>query len=143
MGEFIQDSKNVHGDRYDYSKVKYVDSKTKVTIICREHGEFYPTPNGHQRGTGCPKCSLLEQADRQRKTLEEFIEDSRGIHGDLYDYSLVEYINTETNVSIRCKKHDELFYPTPNNHISKESGCPICHYSKGELEISNYLKNKK
>ena len=121
----------------------YIDNKTKIIVICREHGEFYPNPNGHMRGTGCPKCSLIEQSDRQRKSLEEFIEESRKIHGDLYDYSLVEYINTETNVSIRCKKHDELFYPTPNNHLSKESGCPICDYSKGELEISNYLKKQK
>ena len=142
LEEFIQESIKGHGKKYDYSKSEYVDSKKPITIICKEHGEFYPTPNNHQKGTGCPKCSLIEQYEKQKKTLEEFIIDSKRVHGDLYDYSKVDYINSETNVSIRCKKHNELFYPKPNNHI-RGSGCPICNYSKGELIILNHLKEQK
>lgn len=142
LNEFIKDSIKIHNNKYDYSESKYVSGKVKITVICKEHGKFYPTPNNHLRGTGCPKCSLIEQGERQTKTLDEFIIDSRKVHGDLYDYSQVDYINTETIISIRCKKHDELFYPTPNNHL-RGSGCPICNYSKGELEISNHLKKLK
>ena len=45
-----------HNNKYDYSKVEYVNSSTKVCIICPEHGEFWQTPHKHLSGQGCPKC---------------------------------------------------------------------------------------
>lgn len=54
--QFIADAVAVHGDQYDYSKVKYLSAKTKVTITCPEHGEFEQTPTNHLRSQGCPKC---------------------------------------------------------------------------------------
>jgi hypothetical protein len=56
--QFIESAKIVHGDKYDYSKTLYVHSKTKVVIVCKEHGEFHQTPNGHLRGKGCRACGL-------------------------------------------------------------------------------------
>lgn len=53
---FIQDARKVHGDRYDYSKVDYKNSKTKICIICPIHGEFWQSPNVHLKGSGCRKC---------------------------------------------------------------------------------------
>lgn len=55
--EFIEEAKVIHGDKYDYSKVEYVNNHTKVCIICSEHGEFWQTPNNHLSHHGCPKCS--------------------------------------------------------------------------------------
>ena len=55
--QFIEKAKKVHGDKYDYSKVVYVNSQTKVCIICPIHGEFSQTPNAHLRGQGCPTCN--------------------------------------------------------------------------------------
>ena len=54
--EFIQKAKAVHGDKYDYSKVEYAGSKTKVCIICKKHGEFWQIPSSHLKGHGCVKC---------------------------------------------------------------------------------------
>ena len=54
--EFIEKAKQVHGDRYDYSKVKYEHCATPVTIICPEHGEFKQLPYEHMRGKGCGIC---------------------------------------------------------------------------------------
>lgn len=54
--EFIRRAKEVHGDKYDYSKVKYENTDTKVCIICPEHGEFWQTPHHHLNGHGCPVC---------------------------------------------------------------------------------------
>ena len=51
--EFVAKTKEVHGDRYDYSKVEYKNSHTKVCIICPEHGEFWQIPNSHLRGRRC------------------------------------------------------------------------------------------
>ena len=126
--EFINKAREVHGNKYDYSKVKYVDNKTKVRIICPEHGEFWQTPASHLSGEGCPNCS----GNAKLNTIE-FIEKAREIHGDKYDYSKVEYLNSQTKVRIICPKHGE-FLQTPNVHLNGV-GCPKCNSSKLELEI--------
>ena len=125
--EFIEKSKLVHGNRYDYSKVEYVNTDTKVCIICPGHGEFYQTPHAHINGQGCPICT-----GTKKLTTEEFIEKSKLVHGDRYDYSKVEYVNTNTKVCIICSEHGE-FWQTPHNHINGCQGCPDC----------NSLKNSK
>lgn len=56
--EFIEKAKKIHGNKYDYGKVNYVNNKTKVCIICPEHGEFWQTPRAHIcKQHGCPKCN--------------------------------------------------------------------------------------
>ena len=86
--EFIAKAKAVHGDKYDYSKVNYAKNTTKVTIICKIHGEFEQCPAYHLLGQGCPECG-----GRRKLTTEEFIEKARKVHGDKYDYSKVNYVN--------------------------------------------------
>lgn len=54
--EFIKRARDIHGNKYDYSKVEYINNKTKVCIICHEHGEFWQTPGNHINGAGCPDC---------------------------------------------------------------------------------------
>lgn len=67
--EWIEMAKKVHGDRYDYSKVEYINAKTKVCIICKEHGEFWQRPNNHLNGCNCPHCN-----SNKRSLNEEYIE---------------------------------------------------------------------
>ena len=57
--EFINKSKEVHGDKYDYSKVVYENNLKEVLIICKKHGEFLQLPKTHKRGSGCNSCGLL------------------------------------------------------------------------------------
>ena len=119
---FIEKSKKIHGDKYDYSKVKYETCRKKVCIICPKHGEFWMSPENHTHKThpqGCPKCN-----GGVSLTKEEFIEKARQVHGDKYDYSKVEYKNTHSNICIICKEHGE-FLQTPHNHL-KGKGCPDC-----------------
>lgn len=120
--EFVQRARKVHGNKYDYSKVEYLNNRTKVCIICPKHGEFWQTPDSHMSGNKCPKCS-----GTKKLTTEEFIEQARKIHGNKYDYSKVEYINNHSKVCIICPEHGE-FWQTPINHCSKNNhnGCPIC-----------------
>lgn len=92
--QFIDEVILVHGNLYDYSKSKYTGAFNKVTIICHKHGEFEQTPDAHKRGQGCPKCV------GKNKTTDEFIAQARKMHGDLYDYSKVEYIGTHKKVLI-------------------------------------------
>ena len=118
--EFIEKAIKVHGDSYDYSLAKYANSHTKIKIICKKHGIFLKIPTSHYSGKqGCPRCSGLV-----RLTTKEFIEKAIKVHGDLFNYSLVNYINNIKKVEIICKKHGS-FYQSPNSHLSG-SGCDKC-----------------
>lgn len=123
--EFIEKAKQIHGDKYDYSKVEFVNMSTKVCIICPVHGEFWQRPTEHLRGCGCYKCKMLKSWDtRGRKTTEEWIEEARAVHGDKYDYSKVEYKGTKEKVCIICPEHGE-FWQTAGGHLSGY-GCKKC-----------------
>ena len=116
---FIEEAKRVHNDKYTYAEVEYVNSKTKVIITCKEHGNFTQSPAQHLFGQGCVKCAGLSKSDTKT-----FIEKAIKIHGDKYDYTNVEYVNNHTKVKIVCKQHGE-FLQTPNNHLSGY-GCAEC-----------------
>ena len=122
--EFITRSKNIHNDRYDYTKVNYINNLTKVRITCPIHGEFWQTPKLHMKGSGCPKCSSIKRGNNLRDTKEEFVKKSINIHGNKYDYSKVEYINSRTPVCIICPIHGE-FYQSPTRHLNS-TGCNKC-----------------
>ncbi len=113
-------SKNIHKDKYDYSLVDYYkNARTKVKIICKKHGIFEQEPLNHFNKQGCPKCT-----NNKRYTTKEFIIRAKNIHGDKYDYSLVDYKNNITKVKIICPKHGE-FEQVPSSHLSK-TGCQKC-----------------
>ncbi len=122
--QFIANAKAVHGDCYDYSLVEYVDNVTKVLIICRDHGTFEQSPSAHLNGSGCYECGKLSSAEAKRKTADQFITNAKAVHGDRYDYSLVEYLAAIKTVTIICPDHD-AFEQTGDSHLSG-TGCPDC-----------------
>ena len=122
--EFINKANKVHNGKYDYSKVKYVNAKTKVCIICPEHGEFWQTPNNHLSGKGCALCANENKLHLYNKSNDKFISEAQMIHYGKYDYSKVEYVNAKTKVCIICPEHGE-FWQTPHNHLQGQ-GCPKC-----------------
>lgn len=124
---FISRSKMIHGNRYDYSKVVYYKGTEKVCIICPDHGEFWQTPAIHMKGSQCPICT------RRTMNKELFVQRSRLVHGDKYDYSKVEYDYSNEKVCIVCPKHGE-FWQTPTNHM-KGYGCPRCSTRYVDTEI--------
>ncbi len=117
---FISKAIKIHGDKYDYSKVNYINAKTKINIICKVHGEFQQTPTNHLSKYNCQKCAKNFKLDTSG-----FIEKAREIHKDTYDYSKVNYINADTEISIVCKIHGE-FIQIPDFHINRKCGCPKC-----------------
>ena len=128
--------KEKYDNKYDYSKVEYVNTKTKVCIIChekdilgKEHGEFWIRPNDFLQGYSCPKCN-----NEYKPTTEEWVERAAFVHNNEFDYSKVKYINANTKVCIICPKHGE-FWQTPLNHIHNKCKCPKCNsYKKSLLE---------
>ena len=129
---FIEKAKIVHGNKYDYSKVEYINNRTKVCIICPIHGEFWQTPGRHLLGQNCPKCT-----NEYSPTTDEWIDKAKKVHGDKYDYSKTVYVNAATKVCITCPRHGD-FWIFPNNHL-KGNGCPSCRNSKLENVLAFYL----
>jgi hypothetical protein len=132
--EFIEKANKVHNNKYDYSKVNYVNSSTKVEIICPTHGSFFQTPANHLQGQNCPKCAKTSDA-------QTFIEKANKIHNNKYDYSKVNYLGSARKVEIICPKHGS-FWQTPNSHLCN-AGCPSCANSRGEDYLRKiFIENK-
>ena len=132
--QYIEEAKKIHGDKYDYSKTIYNGAYSKVIITCPIHGDFEQIARVHLYGHGCPQCSGKRKYDK-----EYLISKAKEIHGDKYDYSMIEEINNNRiKLPIICPKHG-LFYQTIDNHINGKQGCPKCQRSLLEEEISKFL----
>lgn len=107
--------------RWDYSEVEYVNSATKVTIVCPTHQErFQQFPQNHRRGqVGCSQCFS------KATPVSEFVRRAKEVHGDKYDYSSVQYVNSITPVEIICRTHGS-FTQAPSNHLAGREGCKSC-----------------
>lgn len=136
---FIFRSQEKHGQKYDYSRVEYINNIEKVEIVCKKHGSFYQSPSHHMDGEGCPECALLRISSIYRLPKDKFVERSKIKHEDKYDYSLVEYKNLHDKVKIICPQHG-IFLQEPNSHLSGR-GCPRCAYSNCSKEEKEWLQS--
>jgi hypothetical protein len=136
FNDFIKIANEKHNNKYLYKN--YKSMKSKVTIICPNHGDFNQMAYKHLIGQTCPTCSY----ESRRLKLSEFIERSLDIHKNKYDYSKVEYLNHSTKVKIICPTHGS-FKQTPNNHIIHSKGCPKCsvNISKKEIEWLDHIND--
>jgi very-short-patch-repair endonuclease len=136
--EFIKKASIIHNNKYDYSLVIYREGKFPIDMICKKHGVFKQIASNHLRGSGCPSCDI----ENRRLDIRRFIHRANNIHGDMYDYSEVDYKNATTKVKIICKKHGN-FWQSPNNHVSGSQKCPNCskesNQSKAEQLISKII----
>lgn len=150
--KFLEKAKLVHGNKYDYSKSKIENYKTKIEIICPLHGSFFQTPNNHLRGKGCKECGMISTLNHIQENCssntEDFIQKSKELHGDIYDYSKVDYVNNTTPVEIKCEEHG-IFLQNPKDHL-RGHGCHTCgllkarHFlgtSKLEEDFVNFIKS--
>ena len=140
--QFILEAKKKHNDKYDYSKVEYINISTKVGIICPEHGEFWQTPSKHLNGHGCLKCCKTGI----RYTTEEFKNKVDEIHnGEIYVANDAHYINSHTDIKMICPKHGEFW--TKPNYILTNHGCPKCGIEKVKEKMSftieDFIKKAK
>lgn len=119
---FLAQAHQVHGDKYTYLDVEYINTHTPVAITCPTHGNFQQTPNSHvHKRAGCPSC-----AGKHYFTLELFLTKAGEIHGTKYDYSnIVDYAGYDTKVPILCPSHG-IFYQSARAHLQQQHGCPVC-----------------
>ncbi len=118
---FIENARKIHGDKYDYSKVEYRNNKTKVCIICSEHGEFWQKPNVHLQGNGCPRCCKTGV----KLTQEEFLMRVKEKNKHEIDYSKFVYINAITKSTCRCLVCGNEWEANSQSLFSG-FGCPKC-----------------
>lgn len=133
--EFIKKAQAIHGIKYDYSKVEYVNNRTPVTIICPLHGEFQQTPKSHLKGCECNKCV----GRNKPYATEEFVELAKQIHHGKYSYTKTEYISAHQPIIITCPLHGD-FSQQPCDHLQGH-GCPKCNQSTLEKEIKELLSS--
>lgn len=134
--EFIEDAIKVHGNKFDYSKVEYINARTKVCIICPEHGEFWQTPTSHLQGQGCPKCAIQKNIINRKfnsiiKYKELFLIKAQKVHQNTYTYDISNLEKSSDKVTINCPYHGP-FQQEANAHL-KGQGCPKC---KGGVKYS-------
>lgn len=124
---FIDRAKAVHKDLYDYSLVNYINKYTKVKLKCNSCGLIFDQEAAsHLKGCGCKPCNNLLRGKARRSSTEIFIEKSKKIHGDKFDYSVTDYTTKRNKVKIRCIKHDLIFEQTAENHHKNFYSCPKC-----------------
>ena len=134
LENFIKRAQKIHDNKYNYSKVNYINAKTKVIIICPQHNKFEQIPDHHLRGMGCKKCAEIFTTNSNTHSVDHFIDRAKQIHSDKYNYSKTKYINSHKKVIIICPKHGE-FLKTPNKHIIQKQGCYKCK----KIEIGKTL----
>lgn len=130
---FIKKAKSIHGENtYDYSKTVYVRSKDEVIVGCYDHGDFNITPNAHISGVGCH--------ERHPWPKKIFIERARKVHGDLFGYDNVNWIEYTGIVFITCRKHGDVEVKALG-HV-KGTGCYKCDAEAHEEMLLNKKKKK-
>jgi len=139
--EFLSRAKEIHGDKYDYSKTQYINKRDKITITCPLHGDFTILPKNHWDGQGCKECGYLNR-DNRRTEADKFIEKAKQVHGDKYDYSKTEYITARNKVTITCPLHGD-FDIKAGLHVNSKQGCRECGYMFSSFKKNEWIAKAK
>ena len=133
LEDFLAEASKKHNNTYDYSLINYLNSSTNIKIICKIHGVFEQRPDVHLAGRGCRSCGIKRHTDERFKDKpNNFLIKSKEKHGDLYDYSKVEYSGRDSEVTIICKEHGE-FLQTPAAHMNG-CGCQKCGIENARIK---------
>lgn len=139
---FIARSVELNGDRYSYEKIVYTGQLSKLTMTCREHGDFEQTPNGHLYGRwGCKACGNEAIGASNLLTMDQFLQMAKSFHGEAYDYSHVVYAGAMTKVLIVCRVHGP-FEQVPNAHL-RGSGCRLCGIDSRRLDKESFAARSR
>lgn len=123
---YIGRAKQVHGGRYDYSRVSMRVASEKVEIVCKEHGSFFQSMSNHiHNKRGCPKCGARSAGEKLSFSVSKWLERFKEVHGDEFIYP--EYFDTTNQksvIDITCKVHG-VFRQAIFSH-SSGTKCPEC-----------------
>lgn len=154
--EFIKKARKIHQDKYDYSKVNYVNRKTLITIICPIHGEFQQTPASHLTHRGCPICCQSHLENKIDNILNENnIEFNRQKKFEWLGRQSLDFYLPKYNIGIECqgiqhfkcnefyKNFEEIIErDTIKNELCSKNGIKLLYYTEHDFSsIKIYNKN--
>ncbi|QAX96128.1 hypothetical protein [Vibrio phage vB_VmeM-Yong XC31] len=132
---FLQKAKELFGDTYDLSNVTFGNTDDVIELECKSHGPFTKRVSSFLEGYGCKRCS----DETMMRPKEDFVREAKEIHGDAFDYSVIDYKGMRVKITLNCPIHGE-FTKTPLEHIQAKAGCPRCKESIGEREVRLWLE---
>ncbi len=117
--QVIDKFREVHGNKYDYSKVSYKGSTIKVVIICSRHGEFLQIPASHWHGCGCPPCAAELMSEKSSKGLDWFIDrlkknTSPEFVNNLDFTNVTKFTSGKFIQNVKCKRSNKIFSAWPH-----------------------------
>lgn len=130
--DFLLKAVEVHGRKYDYSMVVFLNNKSRIWIICSEHGGFEQTLSLHLSGSGCPQCGFQRRAQTHLSSTSDFIISATKKHGNRYSYDFSDYVSAMTPIKIICRKHG-AFMQKPSDHLDGH-GCAKCAKTVSNME---------
>lgn len=136
--EFIDKAIQIHGDKYDYSKVYFTNVRAHITITCPVHGDFRQTPYHHiNRGQGCVKCSYISRGNNLVKTLKYYLENYPSFRNTKYAVVESSYINSTSPLTFVCPEHG--YFKQYISHFKNGSTCPKCGIARRTLNRTQTL----
>lgn len=134
--EFLSRCRDVHGDKYDLSRVAYLGMSKKIEVSCQKHGVFTPlASNFVGLGTGCPSCGRELVGVKSRKKESEYIEKALAVHQGAFSYGSVVYKNKQAYLTVICNTHGS-FEQLAGDHL-KGIGCRKC--SKPVFDTQSFM----
>ncbi len=144
LDRLLERTKQVHGDKYDYSQIKETDitgNTSKIAVSCNvcKYSWITSIASHITCAAGCPNCVGLAQW-----TLDRFIKQARKIHGNKYRYFCrpCDIVNVRSRVFVTCEKCDYQWFSAINDHINKQHNCPRCMYSL-KWNLERFLEKSK
>jgi hypothetical protein len=138
LNEFIKRANKKHKSFYNYSNVILIDSKTKIEVICPEHGSFYPTPSNHMNGSKCPKCAHILKNKNQKITFDEFVKRANKLFNNRYVYLNSDNFDYKRPIKCECSIHG-IFNLNPERHLIRLSECPKCIEYRNKISIDEFI----
>ena len=142
---FIQKSINAFGDRFEHLS-EYKSCHDLIELKCKEHNEIFKvTARNHLRSkTGsCPKCKTNHIKNIKNVEQKYFINKSKNIFGDKFNYSKTIYKNKKDKIILICNVHNNEFEIEPKSHYySNYGGCIECNNEIKNKELLNEIINK-
>lgn len=138
FSDFVKKAREVHSDKYTYNSESYVNSRGKVSISCPIHGYFNQSVNQHLQGGGCPKCRRENSYISDSDAISRF----RGVHGDIYDYSLITGDQgMGSKYPILCREHG-VFRQLGHDHYHG-AGCPQCYTDRRKSNTEDFIRRAR
>lgn len=136
--KFLDQVNEKFQSRFDYSQSNYVNAHTPISITCPDHGPFEMIPWVHSASTtGCPSCSQQKFTNSRRFDKQAYIRRCEAMHGNKFNYDLIEYNNMKSILNIQCPIHGQ-FQIRAWLHLKSKHGCTACgHEAIGKAHSSS------